>query len=123
MRYSEHVRLSLLGEHRGQRTAKLVHPVRNVDSATMPVAEVGGVNVHAAVAVDGRDRRQLERLCRYLARPPLSQERLQLYHDGRVRYSFKKAWKDGTHAVLLEPLDFISRLCALIPPPRFHMLS
>jgi hypothetical protein len=23
---------------------------------------------------------------------------------------------------LLEPLDFIARLCALIPPPRFHML-
>ena len=24
--------------------------------------------------------------------------------------------------MLLDPLDFISRLCALIPPPRFHML-
>ncbi len=39
-----------------------------------------------------------------------------------LRWRFKNAWKDGTHAVLLEPLDFISRLCALIPPPRFHML-
>ncbi|MFT5355068.1 MAG: hypothetical protein ACI9KE_002284 [Polyangiales bacterium] len=27
-----------------------------------------------------------------------------------------------TVPVLLDPLDFISRLCALIPPPRFHML-
>jgi hypothetical protein len=26
------------------------------------------------------------------------------------------------HAVVLDPLDFIARLCALIPPPRFHML-
>jgi hypothetical protein len=25
-------------------------------------------------------------------------------------------------AVVLDPLDFIARLCALIPPPRFHML-
>lgn len=33
-----------------------------------------------------------------------------------MRVRFKRAWKDGTHAV---SLDFISRLCALIPPPRF----
>ncbi|MFT5357125.1 MAG: hypothetical protein ACI9KE_004356, partial [Polyangiales bacterium] len=31
-------------------------------------------------------------------------------------------WKDGTHSVLLHALDFMSRLCALIPTPRFHML-
>ncbi|KIG12836.1 hypothetical protein DB30_00954 [Enhygromyxa salina] len=37
-------------------------------------------------------------------------------------YKFKRAWKDGTHAVVLEQLDFIARLVALIPPPRFHML-
>ena len=33
-----------------------------------------------------------------------------------------RVWKDGTSAVLLDPLDLISRLCALIPPPRFHMV-
>jgi hypothetical protein len=30
-----------------------------------PVAEVRGVNLHARQCVDGRDRRQLERLCRF----------------------------------------------------------
>lgn len=70
----------------------------------------------------GRDRRRLERLCRYLARPPLSQERLSLHPDGRVRLAFQAPWKDGTHAVLLDPLDFIARLAALVPPPRFHLL-
>ena len=30
--------------------------------------------------------------------------------------------KDGTHAVLLDPLDLIARLCTLVPPPRVHML-
>ncbi|MFT5354988.1 MAG: hypothetical protein ACI9KE_002201 [Polyangiales bacterium] len=39
-----------------------------------------------------------------------------------MRIRFKSAWKGGTHSVLLDPLDLISRLCALIPPPRFHML-
>ena len=31
---------------------------------------LGGVSLHANVAVSARDRRRLERLCRYVARPP-----------------------------------------------------
>jgi hypothetical protein len=114
--------VQLQGAAPGQKTDKLVHPVRLVPSPTEALAEVSGVNIHAKVVIDGRDRRRLERLCGDVARPPLSQERLELQGDGRVRYRFKAAWKDGTHAVLLDPLDFIARLCALIPPPRFHML-
>ncbi len=50
-----------------------------------------------------------------------------MYPDGRVKLSFKAAWKDGTHAVLLDPWPLINqwgigRLCALIPPPCFHMM-
>ena len=37
-------------------------------------------------------------------------------------YRFKKAWRDGTHAVVLSPEDLIARLCALVPPPRFHLI-
>jgi hypothetical protein len=114
--------VQLLGAAPGQRTAKLVRPVRAVASPHHALAEHGGVNVHANVAVDGRDRKRLERLVRYVARPPLSQERLERHGDGRVRLRFKAAWKDGTDAILLDPLDFISRLCALVPPPRFHTL-
>ena len=115
--------VQLLGPAAGRKTAKLVRPLRLVQGrGPGAVAEVGGVNIHAAVTVDGRDRKRLERLCRYIARPPLSLERLEAHPDGRVRIRFKSAWKDGTHSVLLDPLDFISRLCALIPPPRFHML-
>ena len=36
--------------------------------------------------------------------------------------SFTHARTNGTYAVLLEPLDLVARLVALIPPPRFHML-
>jgi hypothetical protein len=71
---------------------------------------------HAAI------RKRLERLCRYIARPPLAQERLEEHGDGRLRYRFKRAWRNGTYAVVLEPLDLVARLVALIPPPRFHML-
>jgi hypothetical protein len=34
----------------------------------------------------------------------------------------KKRWRDGTHALIFDPLSLIGRLIALIAPPRFHML-
>ncbi len=34
----------------------------------------------------------------------------------------KKAWRDGTVALDFEPLDLIARLCAMVPPPGFHMV-
>jgi hypothetical protein len=30
----------------------------------------------------------------------------------------KRVWRDGTHAIVLQPLDLIARLCATIPPPN-----
>jgi hypothetical protein len=39
--------VQLLGASPGQKTHKLVHPVRVVPSPTEALAEVGGVNVHA----------------------------------------------------------------------------
>jgi len=43
-----------------------------------------------------------------MARPPLALDRLELREDGQVVYRFKKAWKNGTHAVVLSPQDFIA---------------
>ena len=114
--------VQLLGAEPGERTAKLFGPVSYVEPrASLPAAEVGGVNVHVGAAFDGRDRRRLERVCRYMARPPVCQERITRLGDS-IRYEFKKAWRNGTKAVLLSQLDFIARLCALVPPPRFHTL-
>ena len=112
--------VALLGEKKGAGPERLTRPTEvRTDEL---VAEVMGFNVHAKVAIDGRDRPRLERLVRYLARPPIAQDRLELGADGRVRYTMKKAWRDGTHALLFEPLDLIGRLCAMVPPPRFHMI-
>ena len=41
--------------------------------ASARVPQHGGMSLHAAVAVPARDRRRLERLCRYVARPPIAQ--------------------------------------------------
>lgn len=41
--------------------------------------------------------------------------------DGSIRYSLKTPYKNGTTHVVFEPLDFIARLAALVPKPRFHL--
>ena len=33
----------------------------------------------------------------------------------------KRVWADGTSAIVLDPLDLIARLCALVPPPWFNL--
>jgi hypothetical protein len=33
----------------------------------------------------------------------------------------KKRWRDGTHALVFDPLSFVGRLLALVPPPGFHL--
>ena len=48
-------------------------------------------------------------------------ERLSLTAQGQVRYRLKTPYRDGTPDIVLEPLDFIARLAALVPPPRVHL--
>ena len=84
-------------------------------------ALVEGFSVHAGVCVPARDRVRLERLLRYAARPPLSNERLSLLPDGRLLYRLKRRWSDGTTHVIYEPMELMERLAALVPPPRFNI--
>jgi len=72
--------------------------------------DIGGFSLHAKVEIAAHDRDGLERLCRYLARPPLATERLSLTEDGRVIHALRRHWKDGTRAFVFDPLDFIARL-------------
>jgi hypothetical protein len=83
-------------------------------------------SLHAKVliaATHGEGREGLERLCRYIARPPIKVERLSLDADGRVIYALRRHWRDGTSAIAFDPLDFLSRLAALVPRPRVHLLT
>ena len=38
-------------------------------------------------------------------------------------YGLRRHWKDGTSAVVFDPLDFIARLAVLVPRPRAHQLT
>ena len=78
---------------------------------------IDGFSLHAAVRVEAHDRKRLEQLCRYITRPALSDERVQLNAVGQVELElkFKTLWRDGTTHLVMSPLDFMQRLAALVP--------
>ena len=67
-------------------------------------------------------RADLERLCRYLGRPPVPDDRLRPLDDGRVAVELERPRKGGVRALVFEPHAVIARIAALVPPPRFHLL-
>jgi hypothetical protein len=75
--------------------------------------KMAGFSLHAGVAARADERKKLERLCRYISRPAVSEQRLSLTPNGNVRYQLKTPYRDGTTHVIFEPLDFIPRrVCA-----------
>jgi len=92
------------------------------DEAQAAVARHAEMSLHAAVAVPARDRRRLERLCRYVARPPLACDRLEERPDGRLALRLKSRWRDGTTHILMQRRDLLDRLVPLIPTPRAHQV-
>ncbi len=64
------------------------------------VADVAGFSLHAGVIAEAYQRDKLERLCRYIARPAVSEKRLSLLDDGRIRYELKTPYRDGTTHVM-----------------------
>lgn len=84
-------------------------------------ANAGGFSLHAGLDIEPHRRAKLERLCRYVSRPPVAEERLVLSSSGQVRYQLKTAYRDGTTHIMLEPLELMARLAALVPPPRMHL--
>lgn len=53
--------------------------------------------------------------------PPVSEKRLFLTARGEIGYTLKTPYRDGTTHFIFEPLDFIARLAALVPPPRLNL--
>ncbi len=80
-------------------------------------AEHAEYTVHAATSAAPSDSAGLERLVRYMARPPLSLSRLKRLPDGRVAVVLKRP-RRGVTRFVFEPLAFLARLAALIPRPK-----
>ena len=114
-----------VGPLAGQRTMRLRVPTLTESLPPSPgalTASHDGFSLNAAVASGATERKKLERLCRYMARGPLSNERLSIDGDGLVVHELKRPFRDGTTQCLFEPLDFVARLAALVPRPRTHLV-
>lgn len=79
----------------------------------------------------------LYHLCRYITRPAVANdkpdigtyrcqllrtERLILNRAGQVVFTLKTPYRDGTTYIVMSPLEFMQRLAALVPHPRFHLI-
>ncbi|MBD3870919.1 MAG: transposase [Acidobacteria bacterium] len=86
-----------------------------------------GFSVHNRVRVEPEDGPAVERLARYIMRPPISLERMHwsggdevLYrpkggHDGRAR-------QPDDPAETFDPAEFLARVIMHIPEPRRHLV-
>jgi ribosomal protein S27E len=94
----------------------------DVDTPPLLCAVGYGISLHAGVFIPATDRERLERVCRYMGRPPLAMERLCRLEDGRISYRMRHPWRDGSTHVVMSPRELMGRLAAQIPPPRQHQV-
>jgi hypothetical protein len=63
-----------------------------------------------------------QQVCRYILRPPVAQDALELTPDGKVLLRLRRPWRDGTRALCFEPSELLEKLAAMIPRPRIDLL-
>jgi hypothetical protein len=111
-----------VGPQQGRKVLTLqTLPAVEADDRYAQVAKEAGFSLQAGVAAQAWERDKLERLCRYISRPAVSEKRLLLTSAGNIRYQLKTAYRDGTTHVIFEPLDFISKLASLVPKPKVNL--
>jgi len=86
-----------------------------------------GFSVHNSVTAQPDDCQGLERLARYLVRPPVSLERLELDRESeQATYRVKRCVHDGfvqTEQVQrFDPRELLARVLIHVPEPRFKLI-
>ena len=86
-----------------------------------------GFSVHNRVRVEPEDQPAVERLARYIMRPPISLERVQWGGEGVVHYRAKgghdgRTLPAGDTAEAFDPAEFVARVIMHIPEPRRHLV-
>jgi hypothetical protein len=94
-----------VGPQQGRKvfTLQTLPDCRSDNPVEHTLGKVAGFSLHAGVATKAHERAKLERLCRYVSRPPVSTKRLSLTRNGQVRYELKTPWRNGTTHVIFEP--------------------
>ena len=93
----------------------------DVEVSSTACISVGGYSVHAATAVKSDERDRLEKLFRYLARPAIAEDGISILPNGDIKLKLKTPWRDGSEFLLFTPTEFLEKLVALVPLPKFHL--
>ena len=110
------------GPRAGQKVLNLRGAMpREATARQPPCGNLDGFSLHAAARVQAHERKRLEQWCRYITRPALSDERVQLNTAGQVQLTLKAPWRDGTTHLVMTPLELMQRLAAVVPRPRLHL--
>jgi hypothetical protein len=72
-----------IGPHAGRKALTLYSVPPDVADIPM-LARWYGFSLHAATVCEAHQRSKLERLCRYITRPPIATRRLSVDDRGRV---------------------------------------
>ena len=113
----------VLGKYKGEKALTLGSiPIKFQEEKDKPfLSKYSGFSLHGGVSCKSHERKKLEHICRYISRPSLSEERLSVNTHGQVIYKLKKPYQNGTTHIVLNSLDFLSRLSSFIPRPRVHL--
>ncbi len=111
------------GPNAGRKAMTLqTMPATTTESESVDlVSKQAGFSLHADVACKATQRKKLERLCRYITRPAISEQRISLAANGNIVYQIKTPYDDGTTHLVLTPMEFIGRVAALVPKPRVNL--
>jgi hypothetical protein len=86
-----------------------------------------GFSVHTRVRVEPEDGDGVERLARYIMRPPISLERMEWEGAGPVRYRARLGHASGRGQgreaeELFDAREFLARVLMHVPEPRRHLV-
>lgn len=113
----------VLGPRSGKRVVKFFGVAAKNDDQVVAIQTPGyGFNLHAKRRVSAHDRKGLERLCRYILRPPIANDRLSRLSNGKISLKLKRPWSDGTTHIIFTDEELMEKLISLIFPPRFNRI-
>ena len=107
---SIHQRIAI-GPNAGQKALTLrTVPAPSEPFASTLLAKQPGFSLHAVTCREANQPDKLDKLCHYITRPAIANERLSTNERGPVIYRFKQPFRDGTTHVVLNPLELMAHI-------------
>ena len=109
-----------MGPQQGQKVFTLQTLPASTEGEYGQLASTSGFSLHAGVFANADESDKLERLCRYISRPAISEQRLSMTQHGKVRYELKTPYRDGPGNRIKHTYSLIQLILLASLPPSFH---